>query len=102
MASVIVTAAGSPSGIAPTASATAAMNMSKAVSPRRRPTPKVSSASPPMTSNSQFEKAAIFFVSGVCGSGAAAIRREMRPVSVAPPVAATSPAACPPTTNVPA
>ena len=102
IASVIVTAAGNPSGMAPTANATAAMNMSKAASPRSRPTAKVSSASPPMTSSSKLEKAAIFFVSGVCRSGTSAISFEMRPVSVAMPVAATSPAPWPLTTMVPA
>jgi hypothetical protein len=64
MASVTVTAAGSPSGMAPTASATAAMNMAKAVSPRARPTAKVSAARPPMAHSSQLEKRTILRVSG--------------------------------------
>ena len=45
MASVMVTAAGSPSGIAPTASATAAMNISTGFSPRQMPSAKVATAS---------------------------------------------------------
>ena len=102
IASVTVTAAGRPSGIAPTASATAAMNMSKAASPRARPTAKVSAARPPIAHSSQFEKVAILRVSGVARSGAAAIRPAMRPVSVASPVATTSPLPCPATTVVPA
>jgi len=102
IASVTVTAAGSPSGMAPTASATAAMNMSKALSPRSRPTPAVSRARPPIAQSSQFEKLAILRVSGVARSGALAIRPAMRPVSVASPVAMTRPQPCPATTVVPA
>ena len=49
IASVMVSAAGSPSGIAPTASATAAMNMLPHDSPRRIPTMNVSTAKPRIT-----------------------------------------------------
>jgi hypothetical protein len=49
MARVMVTAAGSHSGIIPTASATAAMNISKAGSRRRSPTTKVRMAKALMT-----------------------------------------------------
>ena len=49
MARVMVTAAGSPSGMAPTASATAAMNISAAGSPRSTPTTNVRVARPRMT-----------------------------------------------------
>ena len=45
MASVTVRAAGSPSGIAATASATAAVKVSIADWPRKSPTPKVAAAS---------------------------------------------------------
>ena len=48
-ARVMVTAAGKPSGIAPTARATAAMNISSQLPPRPTPTRKVSAASPRMT-----------------------------------------------------
>ena len=53
MASVMVTAAGSPSGIAPTASATAAMNISTAFSPRATPMANVTAASPRITQSTQ-------------------------------------------------
>ena len=49
MASVIVTAAGRPSGMAATASAMDALNISTTVSPRTSPTAKVASAIPTMT-----------------------------------------------------
>ena len=48
IARVIVTAAGRPSGIAPTASATAAVTMSAAASPRTMPKMNVTSANPRM------------------------------------------------------
>ena len=102
MASVTVTAAGRPSGMAPTASATAAMNMANADSPRSRPTPAVSTARPPIAQSSQLEKVAILRVSGVVISGALAIRSAMRPVSVASPVAMTRPQPWPATTVAPA
>ena len=102
IASVIVTAAGKPSGMAPMASATAAMNMSKAGSPRARPTTNVRMASAPMATSRRLENSAILRVSGVCRSGMADINPEMRPVSVARPVAVTTPTPCPPTTSVPA
>jgi hypothetical protein len=67
------------------------MNISKALSPRASPIPKVSSASPPIAQSSQFEKAVILRVNGVASSSAAAIRPAMRPVSVVSPVAITMP-----------
>ena len=102
MASVIVIAAGKPSGIAPTASATAAINISKADSPRHNPMPKVNNASSPMTISSQLLNTAILRVSGVLRLGASAISREIRPVCVASPVATTMPAPCPLIITVPA
>ena len=48
MASVMVTAAGRPSGMAPTASAIAAVNVSTASCRRSSPTPKVTAARPRM------------------------------------------------------
>ena len=48
MARVMVTAAGRPSGMAPTASATAARNMSTSGSPRNTPTTAVITANPRM------------------------------------------------------
>jgi hypothetical protein len=71
------------------------MNISKGGAPRARPTATVSSARPPIAQSSQLENRAILRVSGVASSGALAIRPAMRPVSVASPVAMTSPAPCP-------
>ncbi|OQB54119.1 MAG: hypothetical protein BWX99_02233 [Deltaproteobacteria bacterium ADurb.Bin151] len=82
MASVIVTAAGSPSGMAPTASATAAMNISTAPSPRHIPTANVRAARIRIATRRTLLNDAIFTVSGVERSAAPAIISEMRPVSV--------------------
>ena len=49
MASTTVTAAGSPSGIAPTARATAAINISSGFSPRQSPMASVTAARPTMS-----------------------------------------------------
>ena len=87
MASVMVTAAGSPSGIAPTASATAAMNISTPAAPRSMPTTKVTAARARMTYSSSRLNAAILRVSGVSSSRARRCSWEMRPTSVLSPVA---------------
>ncbi len=99
IASVIVTAAGSPSGMAPTASATAARNMSTALSPRSRPTMKVTAPSARMTMSSRVLKAAIFLVSGVESVSAFAMSSEMRPTSVSSPMPTTTPAPVPNVTS---
>ncbi len=96
MASVMVTAAGRPSGIAPTASATAAMNISTALFPApdaeregsRRPAPR-------MAQSKSRLKCAILRVSGVERSVASEISLAMRPISVWSPVAQTTPSAWP-------
>ena len=100
MASVIVTAAGSPSGMAPTASATAALNIANGSSPRIRPTPKVIAARPKMAYNSTRLSAAILSANGVERSSADPTSSEMRPISVWSPVAVTIPVPCPDTTRV--
>jgi hypothetical protein len=102
MASVMLIAAGRPSGIAPTASATAAISIATQLSPRSTPMAKVSAARPRITHSSRPANSPIFFVSGVAISGAPAIRPEMRPVSVASAVATTRPLPWPATTVVPA
>ena len=102
MASVTVMAAGRPSGIAPTASATAAISMSRSGSPRRLPTTKPSTASPRMITSSQLENRSMALVSGVARVSVASSRSAMRPVSVPRPVDTTRPPACPATTRVPA
>jgi hypothetical protein len=102
IASVMLIAAGSPSGMAPTASATAATSMSAIASPRQTPMTKVSAARPRITHSNRPANSPIFFVRGVAICGAPAIRPEMRPVSVASAVATTSPWPWPATTVVPA
>ena len=100
MASVMVTAAGRPSGIAPTARATAARNISTSGSPRSRPMITVSTARPRMMYRSSRLNCAILRVSGVCNSWASEIRLEILPTSVESPVITTTPAPCPAVTRV--
>ncbi len=95
IASVIVSAAGSPSGIAPTASATAARNMSSHAWPCNTPTTNVTPASARITHNRTWENCAIFRVSGVASASVVWISSEMRPISVRSPVATTTPRAAP-------
>ena len=102
MASTMVTAAGSPSGIAPTASATAAMNISSGGFPRAMPSAKVTAASARITRNSRLLKRVIFRVSGVDMSTALEMSRAIRPVSVWSPMPQTRHSACPAVTSVPA
>ena len=95
IASVTVTAAGSPSGIAATASAMEARNISTRSSPRTRPTTKVSPASATMTNNSTLENWSILRVSGVLRSCADWMSWLILPTSVRSPVATTRPAPVP-------
>lgn len=94
-ASVIVTSAGSPSGMAPTARATAAVSMSAAGSPRSTPTPKVTAASPRITTVTTRLKCASLRVSGVWTAVAWSTSRCTRPISVSAPVAVTMPVPVP-------
>ena len=91
MARVIVTAAGRPSGMAPTARATAAVNMGAALSPRRRPTAKATAANPTITTVSSELKRVSLAVRGVARTVAPLTRRWMPPSSVRPAVATTTP-----------
>ena len=102
MASVMVTAAGRPSGIAPTASATAAMNISNGFSPRQMPSAKVAAASARIAQSTSLLKCAILRVRGVERSVASEMSHAMRPISVLSPVAQTTPSARPYVTSVPA
>lgn len=95
MASVIVTAAGRPSGMAPTESATAASNISAVGSPRRNPTRNVAAASARMTTRRTALKRPIWRVSGVASDSASDISRDTCPISVRSPVATTIPIAWP-------
>ena len=95
IARIIVTAAGRPSGMAPTVRATAAMNMSMTGWPLQMPARKVTPPSRRMATISHRLKAAIFRVRGVSRVAASEIRAEMRPISVFSPVATTTPVPCP-------
>ena len=95
MASVTVTAAGSPSGIAATASAMDARNISTRSSPRTRPTTNVSAARPTMTKRRILENWSILRVSGVLRSCASWMSWLILPTSVRSPVPTTRPAPVP-------
>ena len=101
IARVMVTAAGRPSGMAPTARATAAVNISAAASPRATPMANVTTARPRMTAVSQPLNVASLRVRGVARSLALPTSRWISPISVAPPVATTIPAPVPAVTRVP-
>ncbi|CKT49790.1 Uncharacterised protein [Mycobacterium tuberculosis] len=75
MAKVMVTAVGRPSGIAPTASAIAAVNVSTASCRRSKPTPNVSAARPRMAMVRNLLNHASFAVSGVATTSAAPTSR---------------------------
>jgi len=87
MASVIVTAAGRPSGIAPAASATAEMNISLAPSPRARPITKVTVASAIIIDVGILLTRAGLRVSGMVGRSALPASQRISPVRSAPPMA---------------
>ncbi len=100
MARVMVTAAGRPSGIAPTASATAAVNVLVGSSPRHSPTAKVSAASPRISTVSCLLNVSSLRVSGVDRDVAVATSRWIEPSSVCSPVPTTTPVPLPWTTDV--
>ncbi len=100
MASMMVTAAGSPSGIADTARATEALNISTADWPRRRPIRKLATDRIRIATSRNVLNRAISFVSGVWMSSAEAISPEILPTSVASPVATTTPVPWPKVTSV--
>ena len=101
-ARVMVIRAGSPSGMAEAARATAIMNISARGWPRHStPMAKVSTTKPTMTSASQWLKRAIWRSSGVVVDCTVASKALMRPSSVPLPVATTSPVAVPEATSVP-
>ena len=95
MASVTVSAAGSPSGIIATASAIAAVKVSTADWPRSTPTTKATTARARITYSTTWLNWAMRRVSGVVRSWAEAMSWEMRPTSVLSPVATTMPVLCP-------
>ena len=95
MASVTVTAAGRPSGIAATARAIDALNISTRSSPRTSPTTNVSTASTTITTSRTLENWSILRVSGVLRSCACWISWLILPTSVPSPVATTRPAPVP-------
>jgi hypothetical protein len=103
IASTMVSAAGSPSGIAATASPTAAMNICSGAKPRPSvPIRKVAVASSRIATVSQRPKVSSLASSGVRSASTEAISAPIRPSSVARAVATTTPTACPCVTTVPA
>ena len=102
IASVIVTSAGSPSGMAATAKPIVAeISSPNGIRWRNRPMSIMRTAMPRMTSVSTLPNCASCFVSGVCSDPASPTSVWMRPISVAAPVAVTMPRPCPAETIVP-
>ncbi len=94
--------AGSPSGIAATATPTAARNISVGAKSRTAtPNRKVKAEAAIMTPVSQRAKTAICRRSGVVKGSTRAIKVPMRPISVVAPVAVTTPRPSPWVTSVP-
>jgi hypothetical protein len=94
-ASRIVTAAGNPSGIAPTASATAASKVAAADAPRATSSANMAAVRARIDQTSRRDRPAIRRVSGVASWCVLAMRSAIFPVSVASPTATTTPRACP-------
>ena len=102
MARVIVTTAGKPSGMALTARATAASNISNGELSQPSPTAKVIAATLRMTYSRVLLKRSNLRVRGVIRFVLSCISLEMRPVSVLSPVATTMPSPWPKVTKLPA
>jgi len=94
--------AGSSSGIAPTARATAPSNISAASRPRSRPTRKVRPASTSTSFSKVWLKPRNFLVRGVLRFTCCCRELEICPTSVAAAVATTRPRPCPLVTKLPA
>jgi len=91
MASVAANAAGSPSGIAPTASAIAALNISSQLSPLKTPTANVTTARAPIMYINCLLNPAIFLIRGVSILTVSLSKSEILPTSVFVPVDTTIP-----------
>ncbi len=100
-ASASVATIGRPSGIAATASAIAASTIRKASLPVVRPTPAIKAVRTIVAQTSWPESRARRFSSGELSGSASSTSCEMRPSSVARPVAATTPVPLPRVTEVP-
>jgi len=88
--STIVTIAGSPSGIADTASDTLVMKISRTGMRFRRPMTKITAQAAIATKPSVFPSFASFNCSGVAVSSAPSRRSAIFPISVFMPVAVTT------------
>ena len=95
MERTIVTMAGSPSGIAETASETAVIKISSTSMPESSPTTKMTAQANSATMPRYLPSCASFFCSGVCPSSSPSSRPAMRPISVCIPVAVTTAVAVP-------
>ena len=100
-ASTMVTMAGSPSGMAATARATAVRNMSKMSRCWSMPTPNITAHTPTHTRESTRETSFIFRWRGVSPWPWRRRRPAIFPISVCIPVAVTTTLARPPVTTVP-
>ena len=101
MARAMVTMVGSPSGMAATASVTAASTASARGYPRRRPMTSRRIDTATMAAAIHFPMTPSCRVRGVSRSEASVSIREIRPSSVSWPVATTTPLAVPYVTRVP-
>ena len=92
---MIVTAAGNPSGIAPTAKATATLNVYSQSLPRIRSNKNVAAARAMMMTQRMRLKCLILCINGVSSTSAPAIISEIWPISLRSPVATTTPVPTP-------
>jgi hypothetical protein len=101
MASVIVTATGSPSGTADTANATATRNMSSADSPSATPLANATSAATATATPMTLANWSILRCNGVAATASDRINPAIAPSSVFEPVETTTPRPRPAVTVAP-
>ena len=95
IANMIVTAAGNPSGIAPTAKATATLNVYSQSLPRSISSRKIAAAKAMITTQRMRLRSLIFRIRGVSSTSVPAISSEIWPISLRSPVATTTPVPTP-------
>ncbi len=100
MPSVTVTTAGSPSGMAATASAMEVSTISISASPRRSPMAKMTPMTPPAMAVKRLPSPSSWICSGVGPGSASASMPLKRPISVAMPVPVTKSSPRPRVTTV--
>ena len=100
MDSIIVTIAGSPSGIAATASPTEVINISSGVICFKRPIKNIKMQIPKHAHPNIFPTSSNFFWIGVCGVSFVMIILAILPTFVSIPISVTIPSPCPSITIV--